>query len=357
MPGSITVAMGQQVIRGQVIARCGNSGNTSEPHVHFQLNDGSSFFTSAGLPIRFKNVWAQENGKTCPAGYIVKGNPWRTGFREEAVIFLFSYKGGIEMNDQTLEKLAQSLTGDSADIIPFLPYLLQDLWELGSSPQEMLSLIKNHIPLNEGTRVLDLGCGKGAVAIRLAQELGCCCKGIDLLPGFDQYAKEKAAEYGVNDLCEFTVGDVVEAVQTERGYDLVIYGAVGNILGSPYETLQALADTIKPGGHILLDDAYLEEGNGGAPLFQGDYPTLSEWKSVINEAGLKLAALHTPDEENPSHAQDLINIKRRAEELSRAYPSKREWFARYVRNQQNEYADLESSLMGVVFLLNKVNKQ
>lgn len=260
------------------------------------------------------------------------------------------------MNDQTLEKLAQSLTGDSTDIIPFLPYLLQDLWELGSSPQEMLSLIKNHIPLNEDARVLDLGCGKGAVSIRLAKELGCCCKGIDLLPDFVQYAREKAAEYGVDSLCEFTVGDITEAVQAERGYDLVIYGSVGNILGSQYETLKALSGTVRPGGHILLDDAYSAEGNEGALLFPGDYPTLSEWKSAISKAGLKLAAIHAP-EKNPNNAQDFIKIKRRAEELSRAYPAKRELFARYVQNQQNEYADLESSLVEIVFLLNKVDKQ
>jgi murein DD-endopeptidase MepM/ murein hydrolase activator NlpD len=73
MPDSITVALGQKVVRGQVIAKCGNSGNTSEPHVHFQLNDGKSFFASAGLPIKFKNVLATENGKTRPAKYIVKG--------------------------------------------------------------------------------------------------------------------------------------------------------------------------------------------------------------------------------------------------------------------------------------------
>lgn len=36
MPKSVTVRSGQTVKRGDVIARCGNSGNTSEPHVHFQ---------------------------------------------------------------------------------------------------------------------------------------------------------------------------------------------------------------------------------------------------------------------------------------------------------------------------------
>jgi len=29
------------------------------------------------------------------------------------------------------EKLAKSLTAETTELIPYLPYLLQDLWELG----------------------------------------------------------------------------------------------------------------------------------------------------------------------------------------------------------------------------------
>ena len=39
------------------------------------------------------------------------------------------------------EKLAKSLTAESVELIPYLPYLLQDLWELGSSPKDMIHLI------------------------------------------------------------------------------------------------------------------------------------------------------------------------------------------------------------------------
>jgi len=59
IPGSITVRVGDKVQQGQVVAKCGNSGNTSEPHLHFQLQSGESFFASAGLPISFVNVNAQ----------------------------------------------------------------------------------------------------------------------------------------------------------------------------------------------------------------------------------------------------------------------------------------------------------
>ncbi len=58
-PESIRVKVGDTVKRGQCIAYCGNSGNTSEPHLHFHLQDGMSFYTSAGLPIEFADITVQ----------------------------------------------------------------------------------------------------------------------------------------------------------------------------------------------------------------------------------------------------------------------------------------------------------
>lgn len=48
--GSVTVALGQRVTRGQVLGRLGNSGNTSAPHLHFHVMDGASVLGSSGLP-------------------------------------------------------------------------------------------------------------------------------------------------------------------------------------------------------------------------------------------------------------------------------------------------------------------
>ena len=54
--GSVTVEVGDRVERGQQIARCGNSGNTTEPHLHFHVQDHPNFFLGAGLPVRFASV-------------------------------------------------------------------------------------------------------------------------------------------------------------------------------------------------------------------------------------------------------------------------------------------------------------
>lgn len=55
--GSAQVRVGDRVARGQVLARCGNSGNSSVPHLHFQLTDSPVISYSASLPAYFSKVY------------------------------------------------------------------------------------------------------------------------------------------------------------------------------------------------------------------------------------------------------------------------------------------------------------
>jgi hypothetical protein len=49
-PGSVAVKPGDNVRRGQSMAKLGNTGNTSGPHLHFQLMDAPSALASNGIP-------------------------------------------------------------------------------------------------------------------------------------------------------------------------------------------------------------------------------------------------------------------------------------------------------------------
>lgn len=77
--GSIAVQAGQPVQAGQMIGRCGNSGHSTEPHLHFQVQDHPDFFLAVGLPIPFRNFSqrpvAQAEAETAVAqGTITKGH-------------------------------------------------------------------------------------------------------------------------------------------------------------------------------------------------------------------------------------------------------------------------------------------
>jgi hypothetical protein len=53
VPGSVRVRTGQQVRRGRVIGLLGNSGNSSTPHLHFQVSDRPGFAPVDSLPYVF----------------------------------------------------------------------------------------------------------------------------------------------------------------------------------------------------------------------------------------------------------------------------------------------------------------
>lgn len=59
-PESIKVKIGEGVSRAQHIASLGHSGNSSEPHLHFQLSDSSNILKARGLPIVFQNIGDNE---------------------------------------------------------------------------------------------------------------------------------------------------------------------------------------------------------------------------------------------------------------------------------------------------------
>jgi murein DD-endopeptidase len=49
-PGSLRVKLGDKVRRGQVVGLVGNSGNSTEPHLHFHVENASSPLGAEGLP-------------------------------------------------------------------------------------------------------------------------------------------------------------------------------------------------------------------------------------------------------------------------------------------------------------------
>jgi hypothetical protein len=74
-PGSLRVKVGDTVDSNTVLGLVGNSGNTTEPHIHYHLQDGPDIKTAEGLPVRFKEIVV--DGKRVPWAELVRGETVR----------------------------------------------------------------------------------------------------------------------------------------------------------------------------------------------------------------------------------------------------------------------------------------
>lgn len=67
--GSVAVAAGTEVRPGTPLGTCGNSGNSTEPHIHLQVTDSLHWPTCRGLPLAFRHPggrpgpWLPRNGE------------------------------------------------------------------------------------------------------------------------------------------------------------------------------------------------------------------------------------------------------------------------------------------------------
>ncbi len=231
-----------------------------------------------------------------------------------------------------------------SEILPYLPYILQDFWEIGSDPKVMIYLIKKHLTNIDNLTVLDLGCGKGVVSVHIAKQMNCECYGIDAIPEFISFSVSKADEYGVGKLCKFEVGDIREKVKTLGKYEVIILGAIGQVFGNYFETLTILNNNLKEGGFIIIDDGYIEDESS----FKHEHVfRKSELKKQILDAGMQLIDEVVASEDDSiavNYDTEYYNLLKRCQELSDKYPDKAELFINYSKQQKNEYDNLKNEI-------------
>lgn len=62
-PGTVSVATGQDVRVGELIGRVGHTGNSTAPHLHFQLMDASDPLRAKGVPCAFAEYLVRRDGR------------------------------------------------------------------------------------------------------------------------------------------------------------------------------------------------------------------------------------------------------------------------------------------------------
>ncbi len=248
--------------------------------------------------------------------------------------------------------IAATLEADER-LLPLLPALLADLDELGASVDEVASALLE-FGMKPGSRALDLGCGKGAVAVALAGRLGMVVDGVDGLPEFIDAARRLAEERNVGEQCSFRAGDLRDYFGETGDYDAVLLLSVGPIAGDHQLTVEGLRRLARPGGLIVIDDGFLAPGvepRGNYAAYPGHEEMLARLTAfgdrLLRETIFDAAAVHA------KNAATTELIRHRGEVLKLEHPELAPEIDRYVAGQERETQRLGRDLVCAMWVLER----
>ena len=250
------------------------------------------------------------------------------------------------------ESVVTAMDGSDIGLFPFLPYIVQDVWEIGSSPEVIIELVRKYTNNYTSLHILDLGCGKGAVSIRLAGQFHCSCLGIDAVEEFIHTANKKAREHGVARLCKFEIADIRNKVKELTRFDVIILGSIGPVFGNYYTTLTTLTPCLKRNGIIIIDDGYIDNNSNYT------HPFILKREDVlqqIRDSGMEVIAESIGGKTDIKDADEYIfaRVKKRCLELMEMHPGKRRLFEAYIKKQEEENDVLETKIICSAMVIKK----
>ncbi len=122
---------------------------------------------------------------------------------------------------------------------------------LEAAQEEKLEIVCRKLALQEGERVLDVGCGWGSFPLWAATRHGARVLGITLSPPQAEKARQRAAEAGVGDRVEIRVMDYRD-LAGERFDAIASIGMVEHVGAEQIDVYaRTLAGLLEPGGRLL----------------------------------------------------------------------------------------------------------
>jgi len=126
--------------------------------------------------------------------------------------------------------------------------------------EERCSVMLDHLGLQPGMTVCDMGCGNGFYALQMAKLVGEKGRvlGVDIQPQMLQFLKQRAAKARVTNI-EPVLGTVADPKLPKGQVDLILCVDVYHEFSHPEQMLKAMRASLKPTGVVALLEYRLED--------------------------------------------------------------------------------------------------
>ncbi|GAA3122052.1 methyltransferase domain-containing protein [Streptosporangium carneum] len=186
-------------------------------------------------------------------------------------------------------------------------------------------LLTGKLGASSGDRVLDLGCGIGAPAFRLAQVTGAEVLGVSIDRGQIDEANRRARALGVEKRVSFELADALELPYADDSFDAA--WAIESLIHMDRPpALRELGRVVRPGGRIVISDLLEREplSDGQRDLLESmalsPVLTLDAYRKLVEESGLEVVELTDVSEHtHRTHARMADSARRHYDELVRLH--------------------------------------
>ncbi|HEX3788502.1 MAG TPA: class I SAM-dependent methyltransferase [Pseudonocardiaceae bacterium] len=224
---------------------------------------------------------------------------------------------------------------------------------LYESPQDTLAQAQEHklhyvagrLGLTGGERLLDIGCGWGALVLFMAREYNCRTLGVSPAPRQHEYINARAAELGLTDRVDTTVGHFERLDLPARGFDAVTM--LGSIVHMPDlgEVFGRARRVLRKGGSLYVSESCFRNATAreafdrraGTEFVResifgwGDLRPLSALVEGAEQAGFSVVAVDDLTEHYRRTIEDwLANVAAARDRLEKFAPGLTDQFTRYL---------------------------
>jgi cyclopropane fatty-acyl-phospholipid synthase-like methyltransferase len=198
--------------------------------------------------------------------------------------------------------------------------------------------VDNHTDLVAGlarvrphARVLDVGCGIGAPALRLAGRYGCHVTGVNISREQVRQGRELIAARGLADRVTILRSDARTLRFPDGSFDAIVcMEAAGDICVTESDKERLVAElfrVLRPGGHLGFSDLALrsrpsdtEDRTLRAVLYHSGSELVTNWPALLASHGFQIAGQRDILAETlPTWAHALAVYKQRDREVARRY--------------------------------------
>ncbi len=250
-------------------------------------------------------------------------------------------------------EIARSVDAPAA-LLPAFDDLFRGMPNLGSQPRRVVSMLER-AGIGSRSRVLDLACGKGTLAITLARRLDCSATGVDGCAPFINEAVRAAARAGVAERATFIESDLRVFSSRARRRSVRFDAALMMGLWSLADARELLRALVKPRGIYIIDDVFRDERlTRDKPEF-AVVPTRAESLAILEQRGDRVIEV---DVVSPSRLRVLndslyrslaSNVRRIARQSSRLRPA----LTTFLDNQRHANSLLGRELRPAVWVVRR----